>query len=206
MWRGTVNQLGNRAEFLHALRFVCICGSARTSPHNKWYAPQIFHTDRLLLNDASQFPRRPQGSFGFLQRLPRWSLRLSSNSRYSRIWSSIQRVGLRSDGTHNKTLLLSGDYLTSAQWFRNHGYLQGGKYKDLQDFLRADWENAFLGAWDANDMLTLLMTWYTGDISRISTVSESLQGNLVSVLGGITAKGLILPSKTDLYFPVRNHD
>ncbi len=80
-----------------------------------------------------------------------------------------------------------------------------GMFKNLDDFLRTRWEGGFVTTWDANDMLTLLRTWQLGDISRVNAVGPSLQGNLVGVLGRITAKGLVMPSKTDLYFPVRNH-
>ena len=56
--------------------------------------------------------------------------------------------------------------------------------------------------WDANDMLTMLRTWQMGDVSKVKSVAPSLQGNLAAVLSTISAKGLIMPSKTDLYFPV----
>lgn len=46
-------------------------------------------------------------------------------------------------------------------------------------------------------MLTLLNTWQNGDISLIRD-----GGNLEAALESIKAKGLIMPSKTDLYFPV----
>lgn len=52
-------------------------------------------------------------------------------------------------------------------------------------------------------MLTLLRTWQMGDVSKVQKVETSLQGNLVSVLKTIKAKGLIIPCMTDLYFPVR---
>ena len=89
-----------------------------------------------------------------------------------------------------------------VQWFRNKSYLYNGKYKDLDDFLRSEWEAGFLTEWDANDMLTLLRTWQLGDVSSVRAVEPSLQGNLSAVLSRITAKGLIMPCKTDLYFPV----
>ena len=94
--------------------------------------------------------------------------------------------------------------LTEAfdQWYRNHGYLYGGKFTDLNDFIRSEWEGGFVGKWDANDMLTLMRTWWHGDVSRVSTVAPGLQGDLAGVLGGVKAKGLIMPCKTDLYFPV----
>ena len=91
--------------------------------------------------------------------------------------------------------------ITEFQWYRQKLYLYGGKYTDLDDFLRSEWEAGFLANWDANDMLTLLRTWQMGDISKVSSVGSSLQGDLAGVLKTITAKGLIMPCKTDLYFP-----
>ena len=71
------------------------------------------------------------------------------------------------------------------------------RYTDLESFLREEWEGGFLVGWDANDLLTLLNTWQTGDVSLIRD-----GGDLEKCLGSIKAKGLIMPSKTDLYFPV----
>lgn len=62
--------------------------------------------------------------------------------------------------------------------------------------MRGYWEAAHL-AWDANDLVTLFHTWYDGDVSKIRD-----GGNLAQCLASITAKGLIMPCKTDLYFPV----
>ena len=64
--------------------------------------------------------------------------------------------------------------------------------------------NRYLQNWDANDMLALMRTWQLGDISKASMVTPSLQGDLAGVLSTITAKGLIMPGKMDLYFPVRS--
>ena len=56
--------------------------------------------------------------------------------------------------------------------------------------------------WDANDMIRLLETWQSGDISKIQD-----GGDYEKALKSIKAKGLIMPSKTDLYFPVSmSHD
>lgn len=71
------------------------------------------------------------------------------------------------------------------------------RYADLDSFLREDWEAGFLNGWDANDLLTLLQTWQTGDVSLIRD-----GGDLEVSLSKIKARGLIMPSKTDLYFPV----
>lgn len=72
-----------------------------------------------------------------------------------------------------------------------------GRYTDLDSFLREEWEAGFLTGWDANDMLALLRTWQTGDVSLVRD-----GGDYESCLKGITARGLVMPCKTDLYFPV----
>ena len=72
------------------------------------------------------------------------------------------------------------------------------RYADLESFLREDWEAGFLTGWDANDMLTLLHTWQAGDVSFVRD-----GGDFEACLSKIKARGLVMPSKTDLYFPVR---
>jgi homoserine acetyltransferase len=46
-------------------------------------------------------------------------------------------------------------------------------------------------------MIALLTTWQNGDISIVRD-----GGDYEKALKSIKAKGLIMPSKTDLYFPV----
>ncbi|KAA1473922.1 homoserine acetyltransferase [Dentipellis sp. KUC8613] len=81
-------------------------------------------------------------------------------------------------------------------WFRNKGFQHGGKYPDLNTFLHEVWEAGYLENWDANDMITLINTWDKGDVSLIRH-----GGDLEKCLSEIKAKGLIMPCKTDLYFP-----
>lgn len=71
----------------------------------------------------------------------------------------------------------------------------------MNTWLSENWEGRYVTDWDANDMIALLNTWQNGDISQ--------GGDLEAALSSIKAKGLIMPSKTDLYFPVstdRSHD
>ena len=127
-------------------------------------------------------------------------------------------MGIWANGKSFHTLYFHYPPQYALQWFRQKLYLHGGKYSDLNIFLHAEWEEGFF-AWDANALLTLLETWQLGDVSNIdlhSTLDSSLDantlrnggsvsgggGDLASVLGGIKAKGLIMPCKTDLYFPV----
>ena len=94
----------------------------------------------------------------------------------------------------------------ALQWFREHGYRLGGACPTLEDFLRIEWEGGFLGTWDANDLVTLLHTWQNGDVTLVGSSKFSAAHNddgFASALGAIKAKGLIMPCKTDLYFPVR---
>jgi homoserine acetyltransferase len=72
------------------------------------------------------------------------------------------------------------------------------RFSNLDTFLREKWELGFLKSWDANDLLTLLQTWQSGDVSQVRD-----GGNLEKCLGAIKARGLIMPCKTDLYFAVR---
>jgi homoserine O-acetyltransferase len=74
---------------------------------------------------------------------------------------------------------------------------QNQRYPDLNAFLREHWEAPFLTRWDANDLITLLDTWQTGDVTGIHGDPD-----LQTALGRIKAKGLMVPCKTDLYFPV----
>jgi homoserine acetyltransferase len=71
------------------------------------------------------------------------------------------------------------------------------RYPDLNSFIRERWEGRFIENWDANDMIALLKTWQNGDISIVRD-----GGDYEKALKSIKAKGLIMPSKTDLYFPV----
>jgi len=66
----------------------------------------------------------------------------------------------------------------------------------MESWLKADWEAGFLD-WDANDLITLINTWSAGDISLVRD-----SGDYEKALKSIRAKGLVMPCKTDLYFPV----
>lgn len=68
-------------------------------------------------------------------------------------------------------------------------------YPDLESFMKERWEQNFVPAWDANDLLALLKTWQLGDISIVRH-----GGDLGACLAGIKARGLIMPCQTDLYF------
>ncbi|KFY89247.1 hypothetical protein V498_06489 [Pseudogymnoascus sp. VKM F-4517 (FW-2822)] len=69
-------------------------------------------------------------------------------------------------------------------------------YKDLEDFLVGFWEGWAVSK-DPENMLTMLRTWQTADVSQ----QEPYNGDFEAAMQAIKAKALVLPCKTDLYFP-----
>jgi len=49
---------------------------------------------------------------------------------------------------------------------------------------------------DPENMLTLLHTWQSGDVSK----QEPYDGDFEKAMQGIKAKALVMPARTDLYF------
>ncbi|KAF5370603.1 hypothetical protein D9758_002043 [Tetrapyrgos nigripes] len=141
-------------------RFICICGSARTSFHNQCF----LEGPKSALLASKDFEN------GHYQTTPQHGIR-----SFGRVYSA---------------------WAYGQTWFRESQHLYDGLYPDLNAFLHEQWELPLLKGWDANDLLTLLRTWQTGDVSKIRD-----GGDLNKCLGEIKAKGLIMPSKTDLYFP-----
>ena len=86
-------------------------------------------------------------------------------------------------------------------------------YPDLESFMVGFWEGwaTSKGDWpspngfsasrltraDPENMLVMLQTWQSGDCS----LQEPYNGRFEEALSSIKAKTLVLPAKTDLYFP-----
>jgi homoserine O-acetyltransferase len=87
----------------------------------------------------------------------------------------------------------------SQDFYREELYLKLG-YSSLEDFLISGWEGNFQRR-DANDLLAMLWTWQHADISA----NELYGGDLAKALGAITARALVMPSETDLYFRVEDN-
>jgi len=66
---------------------------------------------------------------------------------------------------------------------------------DLETFLRTDWEDRF-GARPAANLYAQLCTWDAADISA----NGLYDGDLQKALRAITARVLLMPGETDLYF------
>ena len=79
----------------------------------------------------------------------------------------------------------------SEPFYRTEGFRQFGA-ATCEAFVADFWEGAMLRH-DANDLLTLLQTWYDGDIAS--------GGDYDAALGGIKARTVIMPGQYDSYFP-----
>lgn len=70
-------------------------------------------------------------------------------------------------------------------------------YSSLEDYLVRVWEANYLRR-SAEDLLSMIETWYQSDVSD----NPIYGGNLKAALGAIEARAIIMPSTTDLYFTV----
>jgi homoserine O-acetyltransferase/O-succinyltransferase len=84
----------------------------------------------------------------------------------------------------------------SQAFYRHELDLKAMGYASLEDFLVGFWEGTFLPR-DANNLLAMLWTWQNGDISN----NEQFKGDYPKALAAIKPKAIVMPAKTDLYFP-----
>ena len=87
-----------------------------------------------------------------------------------------------------------------AGWAYSQTFYRQATYRhlgfDTVEDLLVDWENDHL-TWDANNLLAMLRTWQHADISA----NDTYHGDFEAALRAITAKTIVMPAKTDLYFP-----
>jgi len=67
-------------------------------------------------------------------------------------------------------------------------------FATLEDFMRG-WEEDHL-SWDANDLIAKIWTWQHGDISDNAIYG----GDFARALQSITARAILMPCSTDMYF------
>jgi homoserine O-acetyltransferase len=88
----------------------------------------------------------------------------------------------------------------SQDWYRAGLHLSSTGAADLDDYLDTYWEPGFHRL-TAADLYAGLRTWYAGDISA----GTSHHGDLAATLAAIETRVLLMPSQTDLYFPVADN-
>ena len=81
----------------------------------------------------------------------------------------------------------------SQAWYRRAGWERAG-YDSVEDFLVRYWESMYLRA-NAPDLVAQLRTWQACDIG------EATGAGYEAAMLSITARAVLMPSRTDLYFP-----
>ena len=85
----------------------------------------------------------------------------------------------------------------SQDFYRQELYRTALGFPDLEMFLREDWESGFASN-RAADLYAQALTWSHADISA----GPRYAGDLGAALRAVTARVLLLPGATDLYFRV----
>ena len=91
----------------------------------------------------------------------------------------------------------------SQTFYRKNLYLSwlGQSFNSMEEFLEF-FHNFFTPKNDANNLLTMLDTWQRADISN----HIKFDGDLNSALSAITSKAIVMPGRTDMYFPPEDNE
>ncbi|TVY82502.1 putative acyltransferase [Lachnellula suecica] len=157
---------------------ICVpfCGSAKTSLHNQVFLEGV---------KAALLGARKNSSAGSCE-----DGVLSAGESF-RTWTAEEKeVGLKAFGR------VYAGWGFSQAFYREKLYESVLGFKDLEDFMKNFWE-AWALSKDPENLLVMLYTWQSGDVSK----QERYNGDFKAAMQGIKAKMLVLPSKTDLYFP-----
>jgi homoserine O-acetyltransferase/O-succinyltransferase len=98
------------------------------------------------------------------------------------------RLGLRAVGR------IYAGWAYSQEWYRRRCYQELG-FVTLDDFLVGYWDALFEKR-DANNIMAMTWAWIHNDISA----NPNFNGDIAAALGSITARTILMPSATDLYF------
>jgi len=90
-------------------------------------------------------------------------------------------------------------WVYSQDFYREQEYRKMG-LNSIDDVFR--FSEARYQSRDANDLLTMLWSWQHADISH----NPTFDGDLASALRSITARAIVMPGATDLYFRVRDNE
>jgi len=157
---------------------VPFCGSAKTSLHNQVFLEGVKSALYAAIGTSSAGVAKP-------------SL-LAAQGKTEQFASSNREVGLKALGR------VYAGWGFSQAFYREKLYETAPTlgFKNLDDFLVNFWE-AWALSKDPENMLVMAHTWQAGDCSQ----QEPYNGDFEKAMKGIKAKTLVLPAKTDLYFP-----
>ncbi|EPS35818.1 hypothetical protein H072_10799 [Dactylellina haptotyla CBS 200.50] len=157
---------------------ICVpfCGSAKTAIHNQVFLEGV--KSALL---AGKGISSAGSTFG----------RVETKGSEKRTWTDEARtVGLKAFARGY------AGWGFSQAFYRDKLHETAYGAKDLEDFMVTFWEGWALKK-DPENLLVMLHSWQAGDVSR----QEPYNGDFEKAMASIKAKTLVLPSKTDLYFP-----
>ncbi|KAK2029593.1 alpha/beta-hydrolase [Colletotrichum zoysiae] len=158
---------------------ICVpfCGAAKCALHNKVFLEGV----KSALLAAKKISSAGSGNGRVA----------AANDKSVRIWSDEEKqAGLKAFGR------VYAGWGFSQTFYRKEVYKEHYKSRDLEDFLQSFWEKWALSK-DPENLLTMVHTWQSADVSN----QEPYNGDFQKAMAGIKAKTLVLPSKTDLYFP-----
>jgi homoserine O-acetyltransferase/O-succinyltransferase len=147
-------------------RAIIVCGTARTSVHNKVFLSGLLRT----LEAAPEY-----AGDGRFRAEPVAALRA-----FAHIYAG---WGLSQD------------------FYRERLYETALGAPSLAAFLKSDWEDSF-AAHRAANLYAQALTWQEADISA----NDLYAGDLPKALASISARVLLMPSATDLYFRVADNE
>ncbi|KAH8108007.1 Alpha/Beta hydrolase protein [Cristinia sonorae] len=159
-------------------RLICICGSARTSPHNYCFleGPIAALTNSVDFYDGHYTKNAERGLRAFARVYSAWP--------YGQAWF------------RRKAYLRNGQYSNMNSWLLEEW--EGDFYPawDANDIL------CLARTWQMGDVSKL----YAHSTMDISLRTEDMKpqetfGDLAATLSRVKAKALVMPNVTDLYFP-----
>ena len=65
-----------------------------------------------------------------------------------------------------------------------------------------DFVTSIFGTFDANDLLAMVATWQAADVGA----HPNFEGDVKAALGAMSARALVMPCQTDLYFPPEDNE
>lgn len=155
---------------------VPFCGSAKTSLHNQAMLEGVKSALYAAKGTSSGGVAKPEMS--------------TAEPGYAPFTTEARMSGLKALGR-----VYSGWGFSQA-FYREKLYETALGFKDIDDFMVNFWE-AWACSKDPENMLVMADTWQAGDCSQ----QEPYNGDIKKAMEGIKAKALVLPAKTDLYFP-----
>ena len=165
----------------------------RWSPVSPWVAQQAFHWGAIFPEQVERIlpwcgsaKTRPH-NWVFLDSV---RVTIQADQDYNDGWYDAPPLrGLRAAAR-----VWSG-WGISQEWWRQETFKERGS-PTIEDYIVSGWESGWIRS-DANNQIWMIYAWQDGDISD----NEIYNRDFEKALSSITAKAIVMPCETDLYFP-----